>query len=48
MDLNVSREGDKKKIENPAPTDMGSGQGIDFVVIQRQKRSQTWSRAVKT
>ena len=42
MDLNVSREGNKKKIENPAPTDMGSaGEGIDVVVIQRQKRSQT-------
>ena len=44
MDLNVSREGDKKKIENPAPTDMGSGQGIDFhdfVVIQPEKHSQT-------
>ena len=35
LDLNVSHEGQQVFssifVENPMPTDMGSGQGIDFV-----------------
>ena len=48
MELNVSGEDNKIFIEKAVPTEIGSGQGINFIVTQHQERSQTLMYAVKT